>query len=519
MFFDNARDVEQVKALIPPRTCFLMSTSRLSFPNDLRALAPQEAQHFLLKVAPRIREEAPAIAHLCAYLPQALRLAATALRQRSDLSPSFYRERLQDEQSQPKMLAAPNHAIEAVIGLSYALLDSATQRRWRMLGVFQESFDAPAAAAVWRTEKASAENTLSVLTQYALVEQDALSGRYRQQEVTRDFASRVERGEGNEAEPFHAEYYLEVLQNADDLYLDGGELLQRGLALVDLERGNIEAGQAWAASHASSDYKAAALCSGYPNAGAHCLALRQSVSERIRWREEALAAAKSLKDRGAERAHLGSLAFAYRDIGEYRRAIGYYEQHLEIARALADRRGEGQDLANLGHAHDCLGEHETAIDYYERHLQIARELEDRRREANALGCIGTAYHALGEYLRALQYHELALLAYQDIGDGRGQSIALGNLGIAHYRLGQHGRAIEFYEKQLQIANRTGDRHGEGNARWNLSLALDELGQRPHAVNQAEAALKIREEIGDPNAEKVRRRLEEWRREGAFDSSQ
>jgi len=34
---------------------------------------------------------------------------------------------------------------------------------------------------------------------------------------------------------------------------------------------------------------------------------------------------------------LGSLGNAYHSLGEYRRAIEYYEQHLQIARELGDR--------------------------------------------------------------------------------------------------------------------------------------------------------------------------------------
>ncbi|HVM91880.1 MAG TPA: tetratricopeptide repeat protein [Terriglobales bacterium] len=397
------------------------------------------------------------------------------------------------------------------IGITYDRLGAEAQKRWRCLGIFPESFDAQAAAAIWETELKAAEHTLNSLLQQGLVEWDGQANRYYLRDMMGDFArGKTPADEAYEAALQHGRHYLQVLHRAEDLYLDGGESSARGLALVDLERENIQAGQAWAAKRAALDDEAAALCSRYAAAGSHCLSQRQHARERIRWREAALAAASRLSDRSAERAHLGNLGTAYRGVGEYRRAIECYERHLQMARELNDSRSEEQDLANIGDAYECLGEFGHAIEYFEHYLQLARKLDDRRGEGNALGCIGTAYHSSGGYFRALEFHEQALAIHREIGDWRGEGVALGNLGIACYRLGQHRQAIENFGRQLEIARSANDRHGEGNALWNMSLALDELGDREKAIDYAEAALRIREDIADPNAEKVRSRLLEWR---------
>lgn len=511
LLMDDARDVEQVKPLLPPRSCCFLVTSRLRFANDLKTLPPMAAQELLLRTSRRTGAEAQAIAYLCEYLPLALRLAAVALREHADIAPSQYRRELEAEQSRANLLAAENRTAEAVISLTYGRLDAETQRRWRTLTVFPETFDAAAASAVWKSDPASAEATLARLTQFAMLERNGKLLRYGLHPVMREFARRKMPADGwDDAALLHSEYYRDLLRGADDLYLDGGESLTRVHAMLDQERANINEGRAWAVARMFTDKKAAGLCSGYPNAGSHCLAPRQLAGERIRWREDALAAAKHLMDRSAERAHLGNLGSAYRSLGEYRRAIECYERHLQIAREVGDRRSELQDLSNLGNAHDALGEYGRAMEYFTQQLQIARALDDRRREANALGSMGNACHSLGEYSHAIAYHEQALRVDRETGDWRGQCIALGNLGIAHYRLGQHARALELYGQQLEIARNIRHRQSEGNALWNISLALDEIGERGKAVEYAEAALRIRQEIGDPNAGKVRRRIEEWR---------
>ncbi len=519
LLLDDVQDLQQVEALVPPPGCCLLATSRtrLALPGlhslELNVLAATEAQELLLKIEPRIGGEAAAIADLCGCIPQALCLAGAAVGERGDMTPADYRQRLEAERRQPKLMGSGNESLEAALSLSYSLLDSSAQERWRMLFVFRENFDAAAAAAIWNIEETAAEDALDILTQYAMLEWNDNAHRYHLHGFMHDFAcQRVRPDEWNEASLRHAQNYLEVLRRADDLYLDGGESAARGLALFDLERGNIEAGQSWSSQHRSGDQQAAFLANRYPTVGAHCLSLRQQSQDRIRWREDALGAAISLNDRGAERAHLGNLGAIYLSVGEYRRAIESYERHRLIARELGDRSGEAQDLENLGNAYEFLGDHPRAIALFEQQLQIARELDDRRRGGNALSSLGTAYHGLGDYRSAIEHHQKALNVYRDILDRRGEGLALGNLGIAHYRLGDYQRAIAFYEEQLQIARGTSDRHSEGNALWNMSLALDELGDRKNAIAYAETALSIREQIKDPNAAKVRRQLEEWQKQ-------
>ena len=510
LVMDNARDTAQVAPLVPPAGSALLITSRFHFvvpgmlAMNLDTLPPADAKALLIGIAPRIDGEANAIADLCGYLPLALRLAATALAERVDLSPADYRQRL--EKQRLKALGG----VEASIGLSYGLLDPETQKHSRMLAVFPESFDAVAAAAVWEMEGDAAQDVLSRLVQYSLLEWNDATRRYRCHGLVRDFVrTRLLPDERETAYRRHAHYYVDVLREANNLYLKGGESLKSGLALFDIEWGNVQAGQAWAVAHTGRDDEATRLCSHYPNVGAYCLELRQHPREHIKWREAALTAARRLGDRYAEGVHLGNLGLAYDSLGEYRRAIEYNEQYLAIAREKGDRRDEGAALGNLGIAYDSLGQYRRAIEYYEKQLAIAHEIGDRRGEGYALGNLGIAYRGLGEYRRAIEYQEQSLTIKREIGDRLGEGQALGNLGLAYHNLGDYRRAIEHSEQQLAIAREIGHQQGEGNALWNMSLVLDKLAKRGEAITRAEEALGIYEKIESPVADKVRKQLEHW----------
>ena len=513
---DNAADRDQVEPLIPPQGCAMLVTSRQRFTlpglseMDLDVMESHDAEALVLKIAFRVGDRAPELAERCGYaedrVPLALRLAGNALKERPDLGVEEYLRRLEDAKTRLELA-------DASLELSYRLLSNDLQQRWCALAVFPDTFDHPAATAVWEIEADAAKDALGELLRYSLLEWSEATDRYRLHDLARLFAgSRLAEDEHEAAGSRHAAHYKEVLTLANNLYLEGDEEMMNGLALFDLERVNVEAGQAWAAVNAGNDDEAARLCSSYGGT-ASLLDLRHNPRQRIQWLEAALASARRLGDRRAEGVHLGNLGNAYIELGEPSRAIEYHEQALAISRDTGDRQAESADLGNLGLTHADLGEPRRAIEYYEQALAISRALGDRRGASNALGNLGIAYRQLGEPRRATEYHEQALEISREIGDRRGEGTDLGNLGVAYRQLGEPRRAIEHYEQQLEIASEIGDRRGEGADLWNTALALDELGDRAGAVANAEAALAILEQIEDPNAPKVREALARWREAG------
>jgi len=472
---------------------------------NLDTLSAADARNLLITIAPRIETQADEIAALCGYLPLALRLAAAAMVTFRNLSPADYVRRLRDRQQRLKL-------IDASLSLSYELLSEELRERWRWLAVFPDTFAGNAAAAVWEVQVDQAKYILGELMATSLVEWNETSDRYRLHDLARLFAdAKMSAEERPVGQKRFATHYRDVLASAKQLYKEGGESLLRGLALFDLEWGNIQAGHAWVAAQAdAADEDVAWLGITYSDAGVYVLSLRRHPRERIRWLKIALAAARQLKDRKREGNALGNLGIAHKDLGETRRAIQFYEQQMAIVREIGDLSGEGNALGNLGIAYKNLGETSRAIQFYDQQLAVVREIGDRRGEGIALGNLGVAYKNLGETHRAIYFYEQRLTIAREIGDRRGEGVALGNLGVAYQKLGETHRAIHFYEQRLTIAREIGDRRGEGNALWNMSLALNQLGERAQAIQYAEQALIVREQIEDPSAAQVRAKLAAWR---------
>ena len=232
--------------------------------------------------------------------------------------------------------------------------------------------------------------------------------------------------------------------------------------------------------------------------------------ERIAILQAGLVAARSDEARYDEASFFNSLGLAYRDMGEPRKAIEYYEQAQKIAREIGYRRGEGYHLGNLGNAYRNLGEPRKAIEYYEQALKIFREIGSMRGEGTALGNLGLAYFALGQSFKAIEYYEQALKIFREIGDRRGEGTALGNLGNAYSDLGQPSKAIEYRDQTLKIAREMGDRSGEARASWNLGLEYETAGDLRRAADLMQVDIEFKRKIGHPDAEKDAEYLENLR---------
>ena len=519
ILLDNASDGAQARPLMPPAGSALLVTSRetIALPGlkrvTLEQLSPVEARELLRGIAPRVPDDtADRICFLCGYLPLAIRAAGSLLDVTADLAPETYAEQLQDERRRLERIGAEgvDLGVEASLGLSYARLTPDAARVFRRLAVFPATFDARAEETVCEDP---GHKHLSELLRRNLVRYNEETRRYSLHDLARLFAdSRMSDDERRATHMRHAEHYLTVLGECEAFYLKGGDAIKSGLALFDVERRNIGAGQEWACQRSSEDEAVAGLCNEYPTAGAYLLSLRQHPREFISWLEAALAAARQLKSRVSEGAHSGNLGNAYADLGETRRAVEYYEQSLLIARETNNRRVEGQALGSLGSAYADLGEARRAIEFHEQRLTIARETGDRRSEGVALNNLGNAYVALGETRRAVEFYERTLIVLREIGARHGEGTTLSNLGVAYFTLGETRRAVEFYEQQLTIASEIGDRLGEGRALFNNSLALDKLGDHAKAIAYVEAAVEIFEQIESPYAEKARAQLAQWRGE-------
>ncbi len=436
LLLDNAANAAQVRPLIPPAPSAAIITSRQHFsltefgmrePLRLDVLSPEKASELLRGASPKLNdastEEANQLSKLCGYLPLALRVAASLLNDRPDWTVATLLNRLQDEHTRLKRLKREgDYDVEAMLNLSYELLNDDLKKNFRTLGIFTAPFAKVSASAVLEIEdeeeldgvlgKLLGRNFLNSQTSQGVVET-----LYSLHDLTRLYATQklLEEKEYEETLTRYAEHFLNWASETNTLYKKGNENILVGLAQFRFIWVHLySAYERLLPEEKNRPQNVDRWLSNFPDRCVYVLGLYIPPREKIYILQTALDAARRLKDKQAEGVHLGNLGLAYAALGDARKAIEFYERALIIDREIGDRHGEGAALGNLGVAYKNLGDPRKAIEFYEQHLSLAREIGDRHGEGNALGNLGNAYKGLDEMDKVRNFWQSALEIFRAI---------------------------------------------------------------------------------------------------------
>ncbi|MFN6306097.1 MAG: tetratricopeptide repeat protein, partial [Microcystis sp.] len=142
-----------------------------------------------------------------------------------------------------------------------------------------------------------------------------------------------------------------------------------------------------------------------------------------------------------------------RAIDDFLTLGGYYQTladyYLELVTVYQQQEEQTNwkytaSLTSLGNAYKSLGEYQKAIEFYQQSLAILREIGDRGGEANSYMGLGNVYYSLGEYQKAIEFHQQSLAITREIGDRRGEAKSWFNLGFTYYKLDRISEAKEAY---------------------------------------------------------------------------
>ena len=451
-------------------------------------------------------ENAAAVAAICwrlAGLPLALELAAAKARV---LSPPHLLRRLDRALSSggARDLPPRQRTVRATLDWSYNLLSEEEKALFRRLSVFAGGFALEAAEVVGASEETDTEDVLELLER--LVEQslvlaqlgeDSGEVRYGMLEPVRQYAlERLELSdEAEEARQRHAEYYLELAQQAepelwgprqvallnrleeehDNLLavlrwaretgdVEIGLRLAGSLGWFWWTRGYLEEGRRWAEEfleeNDASDHPVGGLVRAKALHGMAQLAFgKGDLARAVELFEESLTLHRESDDEGGVAIVIVQLGQIARTRGEHDGAVALSDEGLALSRKLGDRMGAAIALNTLGCVERQRGNTETAMARHEESLALFGELGHDRAVAYTLTNLGLATLERGEFERALALHEESLALYERLGDKTGMALVLVNLGDAALEQGNHERAVELYYDALAIYRELGNERG------------------------------------------------------------
>jgi tetratricopeptide (TPR) repeat protein len=501
LFFDNAKDREQVESL-NNASAFVVITSRATFNVSsgfslpVEQMSPADARNLLYSVADETRfdGQADALAYLAGYLPMALLPLGSLLAEYETIEAVELVAKYKDRKERLQ-LADPNRenlTVMASFDLSYERLSDELQTCWRKLAVFPADCNLEAMQAVWQI--ADGKTMSGELVKKHLIEFNKDTKRFHLHDLTRDYTGeKLLDEECFESGLLHSVHFgnmLASLQTVTFLNLDR----------FDLERSNIEQGFAWLFDKIELNDVFAQLYGYYIGYASEILMLRIHLREYMIWLEIGLKASRKLDEPQQIASHLDNLGIAYSSLGEYQKAIEYYEKALIVCRKIIDTKGESMCLGNLGIAYSSLGKYHEAIECYKQALLISKNIGNSDDNGKHLGNLGIVYRNLGKYHKAIEYHEQSLVSYKEIGDIQGEGNALGSLGNAYRDLGKNYKAMGYYEQALLIFKKIGFRQGEDTCLGNLGIAYSSLGEYQKAIEYLEQSLSVSREVGNLQGE-------------------
>jgi DNA-binding SARP family transcriptional activator/Tfp pilus assembly protein PilF len=538
---DNARDVEQVRPLLPgSSSCLVVTTSRSPLTSlavaegagvlTLDVLSGDEARDLLDDRLPaeRLAAELSAVdelVELCAGLPLALGIAASRAAARPALRLSALAGQLCDARRRLDALAIGDDSadLRAVFSWSYRSLTAGAARMFRLLGLDAgPDISLPAAACLAGVPPNQARRLLSELARASLLIEH-VPDRYGFHDLLRAYAA--EQAQTLDPEPERRaavrrtlDYYL-YTAHAAALLLNSS---RKPLCLPPLSTGTTpqplaDYDEALAWLQAEHQVLLAAIStaatSGFDLHACQIAWTLSTYQNRLGYwhdwtsaQHSALAAATRLGDKVAQAdAHrnLGRAALRYHDSAG---AQSHLERTLALHEELGDQVGQADALIELARALGRQARYDEALDCARRALRLYQDTADPTGPAYALNAIGWYHCQTGDYAAALEYCGQALELHRELNDISALADTWDSLGYVRYHLGDTAEALSAYEQAAQL-------YQQVDARYDMAVTMTRIGDtheradnRSAAVLSWQRALTVLDDIGHPDADDVRDKL-------------
>ena len=534
MLLDNARDADQVRALLPGPGNLVVVTSR----NQLRGLVAREgARRIALRsfddrdavallagsVGRRRLEAEPEavaeLAQLCGRLPLALALAGERASRFSGVSLAGIVEELRDQRLRLDTLRDPQDAgtdLRAAFSWSYKALRPAAARLFRLLGLHPGiAVSLPSAAALAGASLREARELLDQLAAAHLLNQPA-TDRYQFHDLLRVYAAELVETEADQTAALRrlVDWYLATVAEANKLVrpdlltedivlepVDGPALAfgehEDAIAWYTAERPALAALVGIAARHGwtSHAWKLAWLLRGL-------FTERHDREDWIATARTAVAAARDAGDLLGLQYSANNLGSAYLRTLQPEKALAALEEAREASKAGGGSAMTVAILSNLSGTYYVRNEFAQAEQYALEAVALARELGQRTFLPHALLNVSASRIGMRDYDRAAEAAVAAHEAFGELGDRYHSALAYGNAAEALEGAERHDEAEELGLRALAELKALNADFGTIDVQITLGRVKHHTGRSAEAAAHWAEALAVSQRLGDPRIAEI-----------------
>jgi len=540
LLLDNARDVDQVRPLLPHGSgCLVLVTSRSRLSaladtsgvalENLELLPKQHAQELLVRrLGPERHategEDLGAIADLCSRLPLALSIIAARAAERPSVPLAEFRAELSRGGARLDALDAGGAEanVRAAISWTFRQLGPAEQRLFRLLGLQpgeELATSVEAAAALTGGSITETRRSLGELVRAQMLA-DLRPGWFTAHDLLREYSVDEARTNLSDEERRAAferlcAYYL-FTANSGALAL---RPTRETIDLPELPPGveprtllKADALQWFTAEH--RNLKALVLSAADD---AYGWKIAWSLLNYLDWQgywddlkvveSAGLEAARRSGSTLGEALCLRYLGGAHALLREFPEARACLLAAYVLSEQVGDRPVQARILMNLGWAAEEEGSLADAVSFSQRSFALFEDLQNDAGQANALYALGRCMHKNGSVEGARQTLADSLEIFHRIDDAYGEAGANAELGRVHQNLGDPALALEFLERSRAAYAAMGARRDLANVLIYLGDARAALGQEQEASNVWQEALEVLCEINHPDVAEAQARLD------------
>jgi DNA-binding SARP family transcriptional activator/tetratricopeptide (TPR) repeat protein len=537
---DNARDIEQVRPLLPGTPgCLVIVTSR----NRLTGLVASDGAHLVTldvlsiedareslvrrlgaaRVAadPRAADE---IISLCARLPLALAIVAARATAHPQVPLASITAELREAHGSLDAFSDDSAGdVRAVFHCSYQLLSPPAARLFRLLSLHNgPDISRAAAGSLVGAPARELRTMVAELTRTGLLLEHQ-PGRYTSHDLIRAYAIELCGELDTDADRQETlgrmfDHYLHTAHAAHLLFAPHSRQRPPPTARPGVRPeplADYPQALAWfgVEQHVLSAAVQNAADTGF-GALAWQLALRLQQFHQHQglyhdWSRTmgvALQAARAMGDVLGQAQTQRSLAGAYYFLGRTDESRALLEHTQELLTELGSSFEQAYVHSNLGTVLSRQGHLEDAVEHHEKALALYVAADHSRGQANALESIGSCHGQLGHHERAVTLIQQAMGLYRAAGDQLGEGNCWAGLGVSYSALGQHQQAARCRRRAIESYRRLGNRSDEADGLVSLGDSLRDAGDEAAARESWQQALVIFDELALPTATEVRARL-------------
>ncbi len=198
---------------------------------------------------------------------------------------------------------------------------------------------------------------------------------------------------------------------------------------------------------------------------------------------------------------LSDLGYAYEQVGDFRKALIYYEEANKITEKLIGRDNDSYNttLNNIAHLYCIMGAEPNQINLLYKALKLFEQVHNvniilygksHKDTGASFNNIGGVFLYLSRYKKALFNFEMAHSIY--INNKRNDyfetAIIKMNIGLCLNNIGRHCEALRYYQTSEEILLKFFDvEHPDiCNLRYNKALCFEDLGMFHEAVKEMES---------------------------------